>query len=456
MNALEVGAIVVGGGIAGLAAALELQGSVTEVYLIDASDRPGGVMRTDHVSGYVVERGPNTMQLRGPSRAFLASLGQDANLLAAAPASRRRFLFREGGLQEVPLSPLGLLRSPLLSRAGKLRLLAEPFVRRGDPSGETVAEFSARRLGKEVLEALIGPFLTGIYAGDERELGVEAVFGALAEHERRYGSIALGLLRSAFGRGGSTGVRGTFSAANGLGPFARRLAEQLIEPPALESEVLSVHRDQGHWVLRIVGPGGGRAIKSRRLVLATPAREAARLLEGVCQPASERLAEIRYAPIVSVALGTKPQDVSRPIEGFGFLVPREAGLDLLGCLFMSQLFPRRAPQGSELLQCMLGGVRWPEAVDLPDDLLTSRIRRDLDRALGLRGDPQILSVARWPRAVPQPDRHHVERVARIRESIAALSGLALAGSYLDGVGISDALASGLRAGREAHESARAP
>jgi oxygen-dependent protoporphyrinogen oxidase len=453
MNALEVGAIVVGGGIAGLAAALELQGSVTEVFLIDASDRPGGMLRTDHVSGFVVERGPNTLQLREPASGFFSSLGQSEHLIEATPASRDRFLFRAGALERVPLSLGGLLRSPLLSREAKWRLLREPFVRRGDPSGESVADFAARRFGSEVVEAFVGPFLTGIYAGDERELGVEAVFGALAEFERRYGSVAFGALWSALLRRRRGGSRGVFSAVNGLGPFARRLSEQLIEAPALESEVLSLHREQGQWFVRMVGPGGGRALRSRRLVIATPAREAARLLEGVCQSASEGLAEIRYAPVVSIGLGIKPADAARELAGFGFLVPRGAGLDLLGCLFMSQLFPRRAPKGSELLQCLVGGARWPEAVDLPDDLLVRRVQRDLERAIGLRGDPQLLAVSRWPRAVPQPDRHHLQRVARIRAAVRAMPGLALAGSYLDGVGVPDALASGLRAGRDAHASA---
>jgi oxygen-dependent protoporphyrinogen oxidase len=453
MNALEVGAVVVGGGIAGLAAALELQGSVTEVFLIDASDRPGGMLRTDHVSGFVVERGPNTFQLREPARGFIASLGQNEHLIEATPASRNRFLLHGDALVPVPLSFGGFLRSPLLSREAKWRLLREPFVEQGDPSGESVADFAKRRFGQEVVDALLGPFLTGIYAGDERELGVEAVFGALAEYERRYGSVALGVLWNAVLRRKSGGARGVFSAVNGLGPFARRLSEQLIEAPALESEVLSLHREQGQWFVRMVGPGGGRALRSRRLVIATPAREAARLLEGVCQGASEELAQIHYAPVVSIGLGIKPSDASREIGGFGFLVPRSAGLELLGCLFMSQLFARRAPKGFELLQCLIGGARWPEAVDLPDDLLLARVQRGLERALGLRGDPQLLSVSRWPRAVPQPDRQHLQRVARIRASASAIPGLALAGSYLDGVGIPDALASGIRAGRDADASA---
>ncbi len=445
MSAPEVGAVVVGAGIAGLAAALELQDSFPEVYLIDAGDRPGGVLRTDHVAGFVVERGPNTLQVRRPMRDFLRRRGLEGELVRAEPASQMRFLYQGGRLEPVPLSPFALLRSPLLSGRGKLRLLAEPLVRRGDPTGESVAEFARRRLGAEVLERLVGPFLTGIYAGDERELGAEAVFGGLVEHERRYGSIGLGLARSAFGRGGSRGLRGVFSARNGLGPFARRLAERLAEPPTLETEVTSLRREGDGWLVRMVGPGGGRALRTRRLVLAAPAREAARLLRGLCDEAADALERFRYAPIVSVSLGVKPGQLRSPPAGFGFLVPREAGVELLGCLFMSRLFRGRAPAGSELLQCLLGGLRWPEAVDLPEDALAKRLLADLERTLGLQGEPQLLAVSRWPRAVPQPGREHVAQVAALRARVAELPGLALAGSYLDGVGVSDTLASGLRA-----------
>jgi oxygen-dependent protoporphyrinogen oxidase len=415
------------------------------VYLIDAGDRPGGALRTDHVAGFVVERGPNTVQVRGPLREFLQRCGLDGELVRAEPESRLRFLYRGGRLEPVPLSPLALLRTPLLTPRGKLRLLAEPLVRRGDPTGESVVEFAGRRFGAEVVEGLVGPFLTGIYAGDERELGAEAVFGGLVEHERRHGSVALGLARSAFGRGGARGLRGVFSARNGLGPFARRLSERLTEAPTLETEVTSLRREGGEWMVRMVGPGGARALRTRRLVLAAPAREAARLLRESSDEAAEALLAIRYAPVVSVSLGVKPSQLRTRLEGFGFLVPREAGLELLGCLFMSRLFRGRAPAGNELLQCLLGGVRWPEAVDLPDDVLAKRLFADLERTLGLHGEPQLLAVSRWPRAVPQPDREHVRRVARLRAVVKELPGLALAGSYLDGVGVSDALASGVRA-----------
>jgi oxygen-dependent protoporphyrinogen oxidase len=181
-------------------------------------------------------------------------------------------------------------------------------------------------------------------------------------------------------------------------------------------------------------------------VLAVPADAAAALLAPLDAEAAAALAGIEYAPVVSASLGVAPDAVREPLEGFGFLVPRAAGLRLLGCLFMSRLFPGRAPAGRELLTCMLGGARWPEAVETPDDALLAALRDDLDRALGLRGELEPLAVSRWPRAVPQPGRDHPRRVAALRARIAALPGLALAGAYLDGVAVADALASGLRAG----------
>jgi len=439
----EVDAVVAGAGIAGLTAALDLQSRGREVLVIDPADRPGGVMRTDHVSGYVIERGPNTAQLKAPMRRFLEGRGLEDALVAARPASRLRHVLRDGALVPVPMSPLALLRTPLLSARGKLRLLAEPFVRRGNGEGESVAEFVARRAGREVVRALVGPFLTGVYAGDEDQLGAEAVFGDATRLERRYGSLVVGGLVSALRRRSERAVPGSFAGPHGFGPLARQLASQLSEPPALGSRVVRIDRDGDGWHLDISAPSGAFALRARSVVLALPAPVAAGILRGVDAEISAALSGVDYAPIVTVSLGVSPADARTGIEGFGFLVPREEPLRLLGCLFMSQLFPGRAPEGSELLQCMLGGARWPEAVHEPDDVLLAALRQDLERSLGYRGEPEVLGITRWQAAIPQPGRDHLARLRYVREGLPA--GLALAGSYVAGVGVADSLASGLAA-----------
>ena len=449
MSVARVDSVVVGAGVAGLAAALELQSAGDEVFVIDPSDRPGGALRTDHVGGYVVERGANTVMVKPPMRAFLEQRRLEDVLIAAAPTSRRRYLVRDHGLERVPMSPLALATTPLLTTGAKLRLLAEPFVWRRRKQEESVAEFIERRLGPQVVSALVGPFLTGVYAGDETQLGARAVFGSLVEADERFGSITLGGLIGAFRRG-PRGLPGSHSTQAGLGPFARKLAEQLAEPPALGSRVVALGRDTQGFRVDVTSGSGDLSVTAARLVVAAPSLEAGTLLRGIDGELARTLEDIEYAPIAAVPLGVTPDDVATEIDGFGFLVPKGAGLGLLGCLYMSQLFAGRAPQGHELLHCMLGGVRWPEAAHMSDSDLVARACEDLDRVLGLKGQPESLGVARWQRAVPQPGRDHVARMRWVQERLVDFPGLALAGAYVAGVSVADSLASGVAAARQVH------
>jgi oxygen-dependent protoporphyrinogen oxidase len=458
----EVEVLVVGAGLAGLAAARELAAAGVRPRVVDAGSRPGGVVQTDSVAGYRVEAGPNTLLARPAFCAFASRHDLWPALVVASPESRRRSLFQDGRLVALPQGPVGALSTPLLSTAGKWRLLAEPFVRRGDPTGESVHDFCARRLGPEVASELVGAFLTGVYAGDERRLGVEAVFPALARLEREHGSLLRGALveallrkRDGAGEGDGRGRPGTWSSPGGLGAFASRLAAGLPEPVFTETRVTRLAREEGAWRVELSGPSGGESVRARDVVVAVPAFAAAELLASLAPDAATALAGIEYAPIVALALGAEPAKVRSAIEGFGFLVPRSAGLALLGCLFMSRLFPGRAPEGRELLHCMLGGVRWPEAVTLPDDVVVGRALADLDRTLGLEAAPETVGVRRWPRAIPQPDVDHVRRIAEIERRVRALPRLWLAGSYLAGVSVADTLASGVRAASNVLAAARA-
>lgn len=440
MTEPELDAVVVGGGAAGLTAAAALAAAGRAVRLLEATPRVGGAVWTERIRDHRVERGPNTLRVGPRAAAVLRRLGLDALLLEAQPASRLRFLLRQGRLVPVPLGPAALLGTPLLSARGKLRLLVEPFVRRGDPAGESVAEFVTRRLGPEATDALVGPFLTGVYAGDEARLGAEAVFPSLVEAERSHGSIVRGLAARALVRRGPRGLRGTWSARAGLGELTGRLARDLAGQISLETRAAAIARDPAGF--RVACQDGGTELRTRSVVVATPAREAADLVRGLDAEAARALAAISYAPVASVSLSLDPAEVRSRIEGFGFLVPRGEGRELLGCLFLSQLFPDRAPPGRELLTALLGGTRSPAALELSDEELFRVCVAELDRVLGLRAAPRCLAVTRWREAVPQPDRQHPRRVAEVRRRLAAHPGLELAGAHLDGVALGDAMASG--------------
>ena len=436
----EVEVIVVGAGAAGLGAGAALYAAGRSVAVLDASAQPGGVMQSERIDGCLIERGPNTTRIPADALALLQGAGLEPALLKASPESRARFLLRPEGLVPVPLSPLGFARTPLVSRAGKWRLLREPFVARGDGATESVAAFVERRLGREALDALVGPFLVGVYAGDERQLGAEAVFPSLVSAERERGSIARGLLGRALA-GSPRGLPGTWSARDGLGGLAALLARGLGPSLRLGARARALVPEAGGW--RVELPSG--ALRARKLVLAADAAGAADLLGTLDADAAGTLRALPFAPIVSVALALDSDATARAPEGFGFLVPRDLGLDLLGALFMSRLFARRAPAGSELVTALIGGLRWPGALDAPDDVLLARVSEGLDRALGLRQAPRVLAITRWPRAVPQPGPGHPAVVRAIRERLRRLPPIALAGACWDGVALGEALASGARA-----------
>ncbi len=186
-------------------------------------------------------------------------------------------------------------------------------------------------------------------------------------------------------------------------------------------------------------------IAARSLVLAVDAPAAAGLLAPLAPRAAELAASIRYVPLASVALALAPGALRRPPRGFGFLVPREQGLELLGVLFMSQLFSRRAPRGHELATALIGGARWPGVLAASDAEIGERVMAGLDRALGVVAPPRILAISRWREAVPQPGVDHGARIRELRALLAGPPPLRLAGGWLDGVAVPDAFASGIAA-----------
>jgi protoporphyrinogen/coproporphyrinogen III oxidase len=443
----DVECLVIGAGIAGLAAAAELRRAGREVLVLEASDRVGGAAWSELIDGHLVEHGANTFRIPPAMDDFARDHALDAALVAAAPASRARFLVRGGALVPVPATLLAFARTPLLSTRGKLRLLAEPFARRGDASGESVAEFATRRLGREACDALVAPFLTGVYVGAESQLGAAAVFPRLVAAERRSGSIAGGLAMDAIVRRAPSGRPGTWSARGGIGALAAALADALGASLRVRTPASSIAFQDGLYTVDLASVSGAASIRCRSLVAAAPAPATGPLVGALDPEAGKAIEAIAHAPVASVSLSIEAGATRERVRGFGFLVPRGEGDALLGCLFPSRLFPERAPAGRELLTALVGGLRKPEALDWPDVRLVVAIEAELDRALGLRDAPRVLAITRWPHAVPQPDRDHLRTIAALRARLARFPRLAIAGAWTDGVAFGESLASGVRAAR---------
>ena len=466
-------AVVVGAGISGLAAAFRLVRAGMRVAVLEASQRPGGALVTQEAAGFRFELGPNTVLESDPSlRALIRDCGLEGERLVAAPAARRRWVWHGGRLRALPSGPLAFLLSPLFPPAAKLRLLREPFVRApralrappapppgardDDADEETIADFVRRRLGEAFLERAVGPFVSGVYAGDPERLAVRWATPRIAALEAEHGSLVRGMLarlahgarlapsdalarlRVARKEGGPprTPPRGAMvSLRGGLEELPRRLAREIGDVRCGVACRAVRHDGRGF----VVEHAGG-TVGARHVLLAVPADAAAALLDEASAGRSRLLAELPYAAVAVVAAGYRRQDVAHPLDGFGFLRATGAGgagLRVLGCLFTSSLFPGRAPEGCVALTAFLGGRTDPEAAAWSDERLGAAVQEDLGRALGVRGEPLARVVRRWPRAIPQYERGHGRFVALQSELERALPGLYLAGNYLHGISVPD-------------------
>ncbi|MCG8458795.1 MAG: protoporphyrinogen oxidase [Holophagales bacterium] len=469
-------ALVVGAGIAGLTAAFRLRGAGLRVTVLEAGSEPGGAIATVRVNGHLFERGPNTVLSSAPS---LAELIDDAGLRARAVESRpmagRRLVWRHGRLHALPEKPPHLLRCTALSPLGRLRLLLEPLVpgrktEGGAAADETLESFFRRRLGAEATAGLADPFVTGVFAGRLDRLGVDA-FPRLAQLEREHGSLLKGLLRTrkaqrAKKEGGELTEDGTLrsgpapliSFPEGLQQLPRTLAAELDDGEGsgvlYGQRATSVERRSGHWRVRCTTGNAEEVVHAGTLlVLATPARTAAELLDGPLDGnghAMGFLLELEHPHVATVGLGFRRAQVAHPLDAFGLLVASDSRLahDVLGVLFPSSIFPGRAPAGEVNLVVMAGGSRDPKAAELGENELVERVRAALATLVQAEGEPTACCVSRWPRAIPQYPPGHLRRVEALRQQLARMPGLAVAGNWLEGVGLEGAVASGAAAARQ--------
>lgn len=470
--------VVVGGGITGLAAGWRLlraaaAGPDFEVVVLEADHRAGGKLRTEHRDGFLIEAGPDSFLTGKPAAVELCrDLGLAAALIpqseprGASVLRRGRLMPIPPGLRLVhPTRPWALLRSPLLSPAGRLRALAYPLTpRRAGPGGasagdasargagagdESVGAFVQRRYGREMLRVLGEPLLAGIHLADPWQLSLAATFPALRTPPLRRGTVPAGPRMPA----DAAHLRGSpfASLRGGMEQLAGALSDRL--GPALRTgaPVTAITLAPAGYRLRLDGPAGGAAeLEAAAVVVTTPAAAAARLVGSLNPPLAQRLGAAGANSSAVVTLGYAGVGGGFPAAGSGFLVPRGEGCRLLACTWSSAKWPGRAPAGGLLLRAFAGGWRHPDLLARTDDELLDLMRDELARIPGFAfiraGAPAVRRVHRWPDGTPLYRVGHREWLAGVRAACAATPGLWLAGAPYDGVGIPDCI-------RQAHAAA---
>jgi len=433
MSGGRLDAVVVGAGISGLTAAFRLARGGLRVAVLEAAERAGGSIETFSDGAWRFEMGPNTVVESDESVGrLIRDAGLEGEKIAAFPSAKRRYLYKGSQLVPLPGGPGGLLKTPLFSAGAKLRLLREPWIGR-PPEGveESIAQFVRRRLGTELLDYAVGPFVSGVYAGDPERLSARWAVPKIHTLEQEHGSLLRGALAR---RKGPAPGGAMISFREGLEELPRRLAREIGDLRTGVAARRVVHIENGFRVETSAGP-----VEAARVVLAVPADAAARLLEEATSGASLPLAEVPYAAVAVVSLGWRREEVGHPLDGFGFLAPRKEGLRLLGCLFPSQIFPGRAPEGHVALAAFGGGRTDPELAGWDEERIAVAMIAELRGPLKLRGEPAFRLVRRWPRAIPQYELGHGRFVERAREIERSLPGLRLAGNFLGGISVPDCI-----------------
>ncbi|NNJ08944.1 protoporphyrinogen oxidase [Chloroflexales bacterium ZM16-3] len=445
MNSYDI--VVVGGGISGLSAAYTLFKRGLDVLVIEAGDEVGGAMRSITTpEGYVLDCGPNTLATKDPRMwAEFADLGMTDRLVVSGRAGKRRYFLKDGKPLEIPNDPIGMARMEHVSLKGKLRILREPFVPRGTSPDESVKSFFSRRIGPEVMERMVDPFVSGVYSGDPSKMSIKAVFPSLWEAEQRAGSIIKGFLGAGKGKKAKGAEKSTpapkmrsvtFNFKGGVSEWPKTISRVLGPQRVWKgARATSLHAAGDGWALVVDRGGQIETVEAASVIIAAPAYAAADLVADLDAAASKALSEIRYSSMAVVNLGYRRSQVSHPVDGFGVLSPSCERRSFLGILWASTLFPPFAPENRVLTINLMGGELNPIRPEQTNEELIAQAIADNQAVIGASSEPEVVNITRWPKAVAQYTFGHVERMAALERLEKARPGLYFVGSYRGGVGM---------------------
>jgi len=442
--------VVVGGGVAGLAAAIRIRDTTdrVEVEVLEATSRAGGLIRTEIGDGYVLDRGPESILTEKPAAMRLVErLGLGPRLVRTESATRGAFVVAHGRLERIPegfqllapTDPVAWMRASFVSPRGRLRALADLVLPRRDVDDETLGSFVERRLGREVLDRLAQPLASGIYGAHPDVLGLAATMPRFLEAERTHGSVIRGL-RARAAAGPAHGARyGLFvNFDSGMQTLTDAMHAHVADATRLGSRVRSIRRAGRGFAIDV----DGTTEHADGIVVAAAARTSARLVEELDAELAALVDSIRHGSGAIVTLAYRRERISHALDAYGYVTPTIENRRVVASTFLSRKWPGRSPSGIEAIRFFVGRDGDDDVVDLDDSILEHIARHEAESMLGASGTPELVRIDRWRESMPRYGLGHLRLVDSIDARVAAIPRLALAGNAYRGVGIPDSVASG--------------
>ena len=433
---------ILGGGLSGLSTAWKKKKEGHHITLIESGPQVGGVLQSEKKNGYLLDYGANTLSLRNQNTSdTLEKMGALRHALDANPKANKRFIVRNQKLVALPLNFKSFLSSPFLSPKGKLRMLLEPFLPKGNLDKlESVADFISRRLGQEALTYCGNPFISGIYASAPETLNLANAFPALFEMEQQHRSLFIGMLKT---RGSKKTKTRLLSFPEGMQQLGFLIQKNLKPEEVLTNEsVLTVTRLAQGWKVKSRNIAGNLSeLVCDEVISTIPVDQISNItwenIKG--RENFNNLTKVTYFPLSMVFLGMKKDSIEHNLDGFGFLVPRKENLSILGTLFSSTLFENRAPKGNILLTTFVGGERMPDFALAPDKQIYDAVEKDLSKLLGMKNKADFRHIKRWKKSIPLPDLKMGVRAKAANELSLLNPGLKFSGSAFSGVSLPNCL-----------------
>lgn len=441
---------ILGAGISGLATAYWLHKGGYDVTIIEAKSEAGGAMETIRENGFLIDFGPNSgLETTPLIRELADEVGLSEEMIYANESANNRYILRSNELYPLPTSPPAFIKTKLFSTKAKLRVMAEPFIGKStDGYYQSMAQFVRRRLGQEFLDYAIDPFVSGVFAGDPNKLSVKSAFPKLYRLEEVYGGLVKGMIKGAKERKQraeqSKQSAKMFSFINGMQTFPKAIAEKMKERVVYECRVTSVERastglSTKEWKVLYEKDGKQNEVISDYVLSTVPAHIASNIFSSLNKEFVDHADNIFYPPVMVLYLGFKKDQIARPLDGFGYLIPSKERKTFLGAIWSSTIFPNRCDDDKAVFTLFVGGARAPHLFEMGKEKLIDKVLNEFKEITKVSGDPIFMKERIWQKAIPQYNIGYIEHENYFDKFEKENPGIFIGGNFRGGISVGDCI-----------------